>query len=461
MKKMLFLMFIILLNAGLIIKSVAQVEVKGTGNTSATKTFETMNSSNTSSIYVRDDGNVGIGTATPGYPLDVNGKLRVSLGIKFSDSSYMTSANGTRYAKVLTVAQSGGDYTTINAALAATGVAGIGNPWLIRVMPGTYNENVVCKQYVHLKGAGKYITTITGFVTGADNVVIEDFYITKGVKCLGTSPTIIHNIITNGDVSGDGILVTLGGKPWIKENEIINCLAWGISSFDFGSDFWCIANKINNNGAGGMGGGGIYCNNNSPTISNNIIDNNHFFGISLIGAIGTPSEPTIDDNVIGHTDYNMGGIGIYMTGYCEPRIIANDIYLNECGIWINQSTQPSIIGNNINYNFEAGIRVYSKGASKRVVITGNHIHSNTHLGGNQPAGIWIANANPMITLNNITQNDNSAQPALPDIDYSTCIAGPNNFPMISLNVYDIINTTVPPLATGLYNVTGNGAAINP
>jgi parallel beta-helix repeat protein len=455
MKNMIYVL-LVLAFAGTGLRSFAQVEVKGTGTTGATKTFETKNNNNVSSMFIRDDGNIGIKTTTPGYPLDVNGIIRTNAGIKFPDSSYLTSA---RSGNVFTVSPAGGDFTTITAALNATGPAVAGNVWLIRVMPGVYNENVTCKQYVHLGGAGKYVTTINGTVTAANFCVIEDFYITQGIQCIGTSPTIMHNRITNMVTSGDGILVTLGGKPWIKENEISNCLGWGISSFDAGSDFWAIGNKIISNGTvGGVGsgGGGIFCNKNSPTISNNTIDYNHWFGIEMLGVIGFPTEPTVDDNVIGHTDENTGGIGIYMSGYAEPRIISNDIYVNDVGIFVNQVTQPSIIGNDINYNRTYGIYCNSQGATKRVVITGNHIHSSARVAGG--AGIKVFNANPMITLNNITQNDPNLQ--FPDIDYSTCAQGQANNPMISLNVYDIILRSATG-ASGNFNVTSNGLMIAP
>ncbi len=250
----------------------------------------------------------------------------------------------------------------------------------------------------------------------------------------------------------------MNAEPWIKENEILDCTGWGINnlatpeslSFSMG---WFIANKILRNASGG-----IRCENSSPTISNNIIDNNVNFGIFLTGIIGKPAEPTIDDNVIGHTSYNGGGKGIYLIGYAEPRIIANDIYLNECGIWIEPNTQPSIIGNNINYNYEAGIRCYSLGSSKRVAITSNHIHSNTGPLGNQPAGIWILNCDPIISHNDISQNRRSGSIS-PDIDYS--LSGFLPAPTISLNIFDNINTSLAAPAVGLYNTTSGGGMISP
>jgi parallel beta-helix repeat protein len=361
------------------------------------------------------------------------------------------------YFNTFIVSPFGGHFPSINAAIAACPAPGAMNQYLIEVMPGTYFENVNCPKFISLRGAGKYASTINGVVIAADSCVIEGFYITQGVQCPGTSPTLINNIITNTMMGGNGITIMTPGKPWIRENEINKCLGWGIMATGFNCDGWFIDNKVMHNMMGG-----IRLADCSPTISNNIIDNNQNFGIFMSGGIGTPAEPTISDNVISNTGYVMGGRGIYMTGYAEPRIISNDIYLNECGIWIDPNTQPSIIGNNINYNYEAGIRCYSSGASKRVVITSNHIHSNCHAGGFQPAGIWIQECNPIVTLNNITQNSVAPAMGLPVIDYSMCMT---IFPTISTNIYDIINRPGggpgPGPAMGIYNSTSMGLAINP
>ncbi len=346
----------------------------------------------------------------------------------------------TRYAHVFTVAQSGGDFPTIGQALDSCVNPAYNNTYLIRVMPGFYPEMVTCSSFVRLQGAGKHVCRILGRVTGADSCTIDGFYIAEGILCSGTSPTITHNIIVNP--AGDGISITSGGTPWIKENEIVDCSGWGLHCNGWGTDAWIIANKIERNTSGG-----IRCTDSSPTISNNQILENQSYGIYISGGLGTPAEPTIDDNVIGHTDPDGVGVGIYMTAYAEPRIIANDIWINHIGIDIYPSTQPSILGNNINYNHGYGIRCFSSGSTKPVVINGNHIHSNTL------AGLDIHNASPIVTHNNIINN---YVPGLnPDIQY----VGPP-FPMISLNVVDSIAVSGSG-ATGWYNVNSAGAQINP
>lgn len=448
----------------------SQVEIKGTGSTSSTKAFVVKNNSNDTSMVILDNGNVGIDTTLPAQKLHVKGTVYSSSGgFMFPDGSVSTTAfTPTTYFHVYTVAVFGGDFNTITAALNACGVTDPTKRYLIRVMPGIYNETVYCKKYVHLKGSGKYTCTITDGVVTTDSCVVEDFDIKHGVICINASPTLLHNIITNTSADNSpGIYVhTMYGdtaKPWIKENEILDCNGYGIHCDGFHADAWIIANKIERNDWGG-----IRCDNSSPTISNNQIVYNQVVGIILQGAMGTPSEPTIDDNVIGFTGYMAGGVGISMGGYAEPRIIANDIYLNECGIWINNNTQPSIIGNDINYNFEAGIRCLSNGASKPVVITGNHIHSNAGNAGNQPAGIWVQLmpalpppnywGSPIISQNVITNNDRNGA-GRPDIDYSACQVG--FIPMISLNVYDIIIRAGGMPGIGNYNVTSAGGMINP
>jgi hypothetical protein len=52
--------------------------IKGTGSTSATAGLNVTNSSDTSILYVRNDGNVGFSNTSPGSTLDVKGTLRLS-----------------------------------------------------------------------------------------------------------------------------------------------------------------------------------------------------------------------------------------------------------------------------------------------------------------------------------------------------------------------------------------------
>ncbi len=71
------------------------------------------------------------------------------------------SAFQQRYRGVKVVAKSGGDYTTISAALAAITDAGDTNRYLVKVMPGIYSEQVTMKPYVDIEGAGELTTKIT------------------------------------------------------------------------------------------------------------------------------------------------------------------------------------------------------------------------------------------------------------------------------------------------------------
>jgi hypothetical protein len=397
-------------------------------------------------------GNVGIGTTSPAQKLDVAGTVQVTgFAMPTNPGSGLVltsdaSGNGTwqppqavAYAQVFTVAQSGGDFSSITAALSACINPSANNRYLVRVMPGTYIENITCLKFVTLQGAGKYSTHIQGVVTGADSCTIQGLYIDAGILCPGVSPTILNNIITNG--GGTGILITNAGIPWIMENEIQDCvMGWGIHCNGWGVDPWIIGNKIERNELGG-----IRCTNACPVISNNLIMHNNNYGIYLIGAMNFPAEPTISDNQIWHNDADAGGRGIFMMGYSEPRIIGNDIAINEIGIEIQPHTQPSIIANVINYNHAYGIICSSSGASRPVTITSNHVHSN------YTCGVQVLYASPIITHNNINANIGGN-----DIEYF----GPPT-PNISLNVFDNSVPQTGIFANGNYNVDSNGNPVNP
>jgi hypothetical protein len=80
----------------------SKLVVKGTGTTGASSSLDVTDSNGTSTLFVRDDGNVGIGTTSPDEKLEVNG------GVKIGDTSN-TNAGTLRFnSGVLQVYQSGG-----------------------------------------------------------------------------------------------------------------------------------------------------------------------------------------------------------------------------------------------------------------------------------------------------------------------------------------------------------------
>lgn len=71
---------------------------------------------------------------------------------------------------VITVADSGGDFSTIAAALNSITTSSPGNPYLVRVAPGIYDGIVTLRDNVTVEGAGPGVTVLTNI--GEDTVVL-------------------------------------------------------------------------------------------------------------------------------------------------------------------------------------------------------------------------------------------------------------------------------------------------
>lgn len=85
---------------------------------------------------------------------------------QITPTPYAAYAKNTRkYAQVVTVAVSGGDYTSVQEAIDSIADAIDNNPYLVWVAPGVYNESVTMKPYVHLQGSGQEATVITSSVS--------------------------------------------------------------------------------------------------------------------------------------------------------------------------------------------------------------------------------------------------------------------------------------------------------
>ncbi|HEY4485934.1 MAG TPA: pectinesterase family protein [Nitrospiria bacterium] len=243
----------------------------------------------------------------------------------------------------LLVAKSGGDYTTITAALNNSTPTAT-SPCLIEVWPGTYVENVTMKSYVHLQGSGREVTIIKGTIIvgnpngpGLTNVAISGFTITAadpgfsntgivnyfsspaiidnaivgnqhGIGNASSSPRIIGNTITNNNFPASGIGIensTLFGtsipsSPTIIGNTITENATDGIRSFD-GASPMIIGNTITGNGERGITNGSS-----SPIIINNRITGHSVTDIQ----VDSSSIPNISFNVYD-TITGTTGVGQY------------------------------------------------------------------------------------------------------------------------------------------------------
>jgi pectin methylesterase-like acyl-CoA thioesterase len=104
------------------------------------------------------------------------------------------------YANVVVVAKSGGDYTSVQAAIDSITDAAADNPYLVGVAPGVYEEQVTMKPYVHLQGAGQETTIITSAASSSGDWPPTEFTLVLASDTslrdlsVGNSGTGDHNV---------------------------------------------------------------------------------------------------------------------------------------------------------------------------------------------------------------------------------------------------------------------------
>ncbi len=112
------------------------------------------------------------------------------------------------YARTLVVAASGGDFTTIQAAVNSITDASATTPYLIWIAPGIYAETVTLKPYVHLQGAGRDVTVLQGNITDDNGSPVD-----KAALILDSNTSARDLTVNNVGSSGQtrvGILVPIG-----------------------------------------------------------------------------------------------------------------------------------------------------------------------------------------------------------------------------------------------------------
>ncbi len=143
---------------------------------------------------------VGIGNASspPMGTLEVGGNFQVSgsgNGIYFPDGTFQTTAP-LKLQNIVYVAKSGGDYTTIQAAVDSITDASATNPYLVYVAPGIYEEEVTLKEHVHLQGSGQDVSIIASEVSNSSTVTSAPL---KAASNTSIRDLTVKNISTNTD----------------------------------------------------------------------------------------------------------------------------------------------------------------------------------------------------------------------------------------------------------------------
>ena len=233
---------------------------------------------------------------------------------------------------------------------------------VVEVQPGTYEENVYFNgRAITLTGTNpddpffvSYPTispssgySVIFYFNEDSTSIITGFRISKGIYCLGTSPTISKNIIRNAN---PGINGSNGASPTINKNIIRNCdrgirachgviegntieyCTWGL----YECKGIIVNNIISNNTSYNDGSGLFDC---DGIISNNLIIDNT---TSTRGGGLFNCDGTINNNIIAGNRANNAGGGLFG---CMATISNNIIVGNKGGALSGCST--AIVKNNI------------------------------------------------------------------------------------------------------------------
>jgi len=258
-----------------------------------------------------------------------------------------------KYARVIVVAYSGGDFTDPVAAINSITDAAEANQYLIKIMPGSYNlENISLemKEYVDIEGSGENVTRISGIST-------------RGIV-RGASNSEIRNlsVLHNSGLSYINGIINDNSSPKIS-NVTINVSAFGLV---IGS------NNMNSS---------------NPTLTNvTILAANIGTNHSSNGIWNSDSSPFLNNVRIDTTASVGSNNGIYSWGNSSP-IIANSSIItkssSESGYGILSTGTTSNANTTIRNSFISG--TYGCGISSDLGAIGTITIDNTSITNGQNA----------------------------------------------------------------------------
>jgi pectin methylesterase-like acyl-CoA thioesterase len=223
------------------------------------------------------------------------------------DGSAWVCAQGSPYANLLVVAQSGGDFSSVQAALDSITDAGAANPYLVYVAPGVYTEQVMLKPYVTLAGAGEG-TTILRWMGGSQSPGSSS----DSATLVGADNAALRHLTVESDGTGQDFVVAIynnGASPAISQ---VTATASG------GSNSYGVINQNSSSptmtnvtamASGGSGSYGVLNSSSSPTMTNVTATGS---GDSLSsGVINQNSSSPMMTNVTATASGGSNSIGVF------------------------------------------------------------------------------------------------------------------------------------------------------
>jgi len=211
-----------------------------------------------------DDGatyTAGSGLSLAGTEFSVTGAPWSGLtGVPAGFADGVDNTSGSAYQNVKTVAKSGGDYTTIQAALDSIIDASASNHYLIYVAPGVYTETVTMKPYVDIEGAGELTTKITHTGSASSN--------TGTVVGASDAELRFLTVENTGDAACAIAIYNSSASP--RLTHVTASASWGmLDNYGVYNDSSSpTMTNVTASASGGMGGRGVYNASSSPVMTN-------------------------------------------------------------------------------------------------------------------------------------------------------------------------------------------------
>lgn len=254
---------------------------------------------------------------------------------------------GANYAGIVVVAKSGGHYSSIMNAMNAITPTDESR-YLIYVAPGTYQEQVTIKEYVHLKGAGVHLTRIEGSYTG-DLHDAESAVVTMGANAQLSHLSVVNNGTVDNSV---GIRISSGNDQTTLDHVRAEVTQTGgdrhvgvytSSGQSNMSHVDAIARGANNPGAGGGFNWGAMNNAHDATL-----DNVTFYGDGSNGGSASGLRLSGGNLEIAHSTLRATNAA-QSTGLDLSGAGSDDIRVNSSTVWGDNLAVSQTSGNYTTY----------------------------------------------------------------------------------------------------------------